>query len=191
MSSPLAYAFWHKPRPGIPLRAYERRLLAFQSSLKRHPPDGLIDALSFREEASPWSKRRSTTYEDWYLVRDFQSLGALNEGAVAKPNRRPHDEIAKDASSGAGGLYRLLRGDLRLQDALFATWINKPSRTPYHTVLQGLAKLAGDGKSDLWQRQMVLGPAPEFCVHSEVPLEPPKSLRATTIRVRLLMETEP
>jgi len=39
--------------------------LAFQSSLKAHPPDGLIDALSFREEVSPWSRRRSTTYEDW------------------------------------------------------------------------------------------------------------------------------
>jgi hypothetical protein len=50
MSSILGYAFWHGPRPGISLRAYERRLLAFQSSLKAHPPDGLIDALSFREE---------------------------------------------------------------------------------------------------------------------------------------------
>src|SRR5580704_2636762 len=49
--SSLAYAFWHKPRLGISLRAYERRLLDFQSSLKKHPPDGLIDALSFREEA--------------------------------------------------------------------------------------------------------------------------------------------
>lgn len=191
MSSLLAYAFWHRPRPGVSRRAYERRLLAFQTSLKKHPPDGLIDALSFREEVSPWSKRRSTTYEDWYLVRDFRSLGSLNDGAVAKPSRRRHDEIAKDASNGAGGLYRLGRADLRLQDALFATWINKPPRTPYQTFLYGLAKLAGDGKTDLWQRQMVLGPAPEFCVHSEIPLEPPKSLRATTIRVRLLTETTP
>src|SRR5580658_6368278 len=133
MSSILGYAFWHRPRPGVSLRAYERRLLAFQSSLKRHPPDGLIDALSFREEASPWSRRRSTTYEDWYLVRDFQSLGTLNDAAVADPNRRPHDEVARDASDGAGGVYRLLGGDLRLQDALLATWIRKPPRTPYQT----------------------------------------------------------
>jgi hypothetical protein len=191
MSSLLAYAFWHKPRPGISLRAYERRLLAFQSSLMRHPPDGLMGALSFREEASPWSKRRSTTYEDWYLLRDFQSLGALNDGAVAKPNRRPHDEIARDASSGAGGLYRMRRGDLRIQDALFATWINKPPRTPYQTFLQRVAELAGESKTDLWQRQMALGPAPEFCVHSEIPLQFPKRLRATTICVRQLTETKP
>jgi hypothetical protein len=190
MSSILGYAFWHRPRPGVSLRAYERRLLAFQSSLKRHPPDGLIDALSFREEASPWSRRRSTTYEDWYLVRDFQSLGTLNDAAVADPNRRPHDEVARDASDGAGGVYRLLGGDLRLQDALLATWIRKPPRTPYQTFLYGLAKLAGDVKTDLWQRQMVLGPAPEFCVHSESPLELPRGFRATAIRVRLLREAK-
>jgi hypothetical protein len=191
MSSILGYAFWHRPRPGISLRAYERRLLAFQSSLKAHPPDGLIDALSFREEVSPWSRRRSTTYEDWYLVRDFQSLGNLNDAAVANPNKRPHDEVAKDASGGAGGLYRLLSDDLRLQDALFATWIRKPSRTPYQTFLYGLAKLAGDGKTDLWQRQMVLGPASEFCIHSESTLELPRDFRAATICVRLLREAKP
>ena len=191
MSSPLAYAFWHTPRPGISLRAYERRLVAFQSTLKKHPPEGLIDALSFREELSPWSRRRSTTYEDWYLVRDFRSLGALNDAAVAEPNRRPHDEVAKDASSGAGGLYRLRNGELRLRDALFATWISKPPRTPYQTFLHDLAKLVGDRKTDLWQRQMVLGRAPEFCVHSERPPELPRRLRATTMRVRLLAETEP
>jgi hypothetical protein len=191
MSPLLGYAFWHKPRPGVSLRAYERRLLAFQSSLKEHPPDGLIDALSFREEASPWSKRRSTIYEDWYLVRDFQSLGTLNDAAVAEPNRRPHDEIAKEASGGAGGVYRMLSGELSLQDALFATWISKPPRTPYQTFLHGLAKLAADRKTDLWQRQMVLGPAPEFCVHSESPLGLPRNFRSTTIRVRLLREAKP
>jgi hypothetical protein len=190
MSSLLAYAFWHKPLPGVSLTAYERRLSAFQSSLREHPPDGLMDALSFREEVSPWSRRRSTTYEDWYLVRDFQSLGALNDAAVAEPNRRPHDEIAKDASDGAGGLYRLRRGELPLRDALFATWISKPPRTPYQTFLHGLAELAPDRKTDLWQRQMVLGPAPEFCIHSKSPLELPRSFRATTIRVRLLREAK-
>src|SRR5579863_8451965 len=57
MSSLLAYTFWHKPRPGVSPRGYQRRLVGFQSSLKKHPPDGLIDALSFREDLSPWSKR--------------------------------------------------------------------------------------------------------------------------------------
>ena len=51
--------------------------------------------------------------------------------------------------------------------------------------------MVGERKTDLWQRQMVLGPAPEFCVHSEIPPELPKSLHATTMRVLLLREAKP
>jgi hypothetical protein len=189
MSTPLGYVFWHKPRPGISQAAYEPKLLAFQGSLKAHPPDGLVDALSFRETASPWSKRLSTTYEDWYLVRDFQSLGALNEAAATNARKRAHDEIAKDASGGAGGLYRRRRGDLPLRDALFATWIRKPARTPYQAFLDGLSKLVGDRRTDLWQRQMVLGQAPEFCVHSRSRLKLPRGFQSVTLPLQLVAET--
>lgn len=191
MPLPLAYVFWHKPRAGTPQRDYEERLLAFHRSLKAHPPQGLVDALSFRGEALPWVKRRSAAYEDWYIVRDFQSLGVLNEAAVSAANRRPHDEIAQDSTVVAGGLYRRRSGDLRLQDALFATWVRKPARTAYEEFFGGLSKLVGDRRSDLWQRQMVLGPAPEFCVHSVVPLELPKGLEPATVLLRLVAEREP
>lgn len=188
MDFPLGYVFWHKPRRGVSELEYERRLLAFQRSLKAHPPEGLAEALSFREDSLPWLGRRSPAYEDWYLVRDFRSLGALNEAAVDQANMRSHDEVAKDASVVAGGLYKLRRGDLRLQDALFATWVRKPARMTYEAFLGGLSRLADDRRTDLWQRQMVLGPAPEFCVHSESPLELPKGLEPATVRLRLVRE---
>lgn len=189
MSSTLGYVFWHRPRPGVSLREYEKKLSGFQTSLKAHPPDGLIDALSFKESASAWSKSRSTTYEDWYLVRDYKSLGALNQSAVADSNAGPHDEIAKEAADGVGGLYRLRWGGLSLRDARFATWLGKPARTPYQSFLDSLSKWTEDRATDLWQRQMVLGPAPEFCVHSKSPLGLPKDGRPLTVRVRLVAET--
>jgi len=188
MSHPLGYVFWHKPHRGISSRAYERRLLGFQGSLRARPPDGLVDVLSFREGALPWSNRRSTTYEDWYLVRDFQSLGALNDAAVNDANKRPHDEVAEGASVLAGGVYTRRRGDLRLQDALYATWVRKPVRAPYEEFLGGLSDSVEGLRTDLWQRQMVLGPAPEFCVHSETPIELPEDLRHASMRVRLVAE---
>jgi len=162
--------------------------LAFQASLKAHPPEGLVDAVSFREDALPWLNRLSGAYEDWYLVRDFQSLGALNEAAVDDANRRSHDQVARDASVVAGGLYRRRHGNLRLQDALFATWVQKPARTTYEEFLSELSKSVGDRRTDLWQRQMVMGPASEFCVHSEGPLELPKGLEPATVRLRLVAE---
>jgi len=188
MPPSLAYVFWHKPLVGASQGEYERRLLAFQRSLKAHPPDGLVDALSFRGEALPWLKRRSPAYEDWYLVRDFRSLGALNEAAVGAANKVAHDEAAKDASVVAGGLYRRRGGDLRLHDSRFATWVRKPAGTAYAEFLDSLSELVRDSKTDLWQRQMVLGPAPEFCVHSGSPLELPKRMERSTVSLRLVAE---
>jgi hypothetical protein len=187
MSLPLAYVFWHKPLRGTSLAAYEKGLSVFHRSLRAHPPNGLVDALCFREDTLPWRRRGSTAYEDWYLVRDFQSLGALNEGA----NRKSHDGIAGAASVVAGGLYRRRRGDLRLQDATYATWVRKPPQTSYEDFLGGLAEMAVGRTTDLWQRQMVLGPAPEFCLHSGSPIEIPKDLRHATLRVRLVAESGP
>src|SRR2546427_1828040 len=94
MGNLLAYLFWHRPRPGTSRGRYEAKLASFQESLKAHRPDGLVDALSFRLRARPWSRRRSLGYEDWYLVRDFRSLGVLNEAAVASQSKRQHDDVA-------------------------------------------------------------------------------------------------
>jgi hypothetical protein len=191
MSPTLGYVFWHRPRPGVPLKEYERKLLAFQRSIKAHPPEGLVDATSFRGRASPWSRSGAATYEDWYLVRDYASLGALNQSAVGGPNARPHDEVAAESADGAGGLYRLRRAGLRLGEARFATWMSKPAGTPYHSFLLVLDKLTRDRKTDLWQRELVLGPAPEFCVHSESALGLPKAYRPMTVRVHTVAETRP
>jgi hypothetical protein len=171
MENLLGYVFWHRPRSGTPRRAYEKKLVAFQESLKAHRPDGFIDALSFRVEGRPWSKRRSKGYEDWYLVNDFGSLGVLNEAAVAGSTRSPHDDIAREAAGGAGGIYKQLRGDIPLREARWATWIRKPAKMPYGEFLGEISMLAGERRRVLWRRQMVLGPAQEFCMHSESPLD--------------------
>jgi hypothetical protein len=185
MSAPLSYVFWHWPRSGVGQRTYERKLVAFQDSLKAHGPDGLMDALSYRVPALPW-RSRSGSFEDWYVVRDFHSLGALNDAAVADASRKAHEEIAKDASGSAGGLYMLRRGDLRLSEARLATWIRKPPGTSYQAFLERLSECVGDRRTDLWQRQMVMGPAPEFCLHSEGRLDLPASFRSRIVPVQLV-----
>jgi len=186
MSASLAYVFWHWPLPGVSLREYERRLAAFQDSLKGRGPAGLEDTLSFRVRAAPWTKPHSGSYEDWYVVDSFGTLGALNDAAVDRANRRAHDKVAAEASGSAGGVYKRLQGDLSLRDARFATWVSKPARTTYQSFFERLADVVGDLRTDLWQRQMVLGPAPEFCLHSEARVELPRAFRAKTLRVSLI-----
>ena len=187
-SSILSYVFWHEPRRTTPRAEYERELLAFQGSLKAHPPPGLVEILSFRETGSPWSKHRRATYEDWYLVRDFRSVGLLNRAAVEGPNKGPHDDVAHDGAAVAGGLYKLLWGSLPLRYARSALWLAKPDGTSYRAFLDGLSELTKDGPADVWQRQMVLGPAPEFCVHSKAPLRPRGRLKHLLLPIHPLSD---
>ncbi len=186
MSAPLGYVFWHWPRPRVGLRKYERKLLTFHDSLTANRPDGMIDVLSFRVRGLPWTTRGPRSCEDWYVVRDFGALGALNEAAVSLANREAHDAVAKDASGSAGGLYRLRRRGPGLGEARFATWVEKPALTTYQAFLEDLQRLAGGRKTDLWQRQMALGPAPEFCIHSEGRLDLPRGWRPRTVRLELV-----
>jgi len=191
MASLFAYVFWHWPRPGVPADVYEAKLASFLHSLRSSGrPAGLVDALSFRVAGPlPWGPQNGNLYEDWYVAESFAALGALNDAAVSGETRGPHDSVARDYMRGAGGILRSLGGDLLLRDARFATWVEKPVGTAYQSFYDEVAAIAGRAgkkeedndtrrrRTDLWRRQMVLGPSPQFCVHSDEGLQFPSNLR--------------
>ncbi|HYB22901.1 MAG TPA: hypothetical protein VED41_03830 [Solirubrobacteraceae bacterium] len=176
----LAYVFWHRPREGVASDAYEQAQLSFHRSLAHSRPTGLRRTALFEIDESPWAlhvsdavrAQAAPAYEDWYLLDDFTSLGILNEAAVGHGHRTAHDEAARRAGAGAGGLYALSEGSRSgsgelaapLGDANVAIWVDRPLGAS-HTAL---GELLGDGmdprNASLWRRQLVLGPAPEFCL---------------------------
>jgi len=175
----LAYVFWHRCREGTDIEAYEQALIAFQRSLARMPPVGMRGSAVFRVGALPWSVGAAlgeepggvtagAGYEDWYLVEDYAALGVLGEAAVGRGHRTSHDRAARGLGWGTASLYRLLEGDARSVSgagaASSATWVSRPLGSPERP----LAELLGDGMdpahASLWQRQLALGPAPEFCL---------------------------
>jgi hypothetical protein len=143
---------------------------------------GLRASVAFKLATTPWLPAPAQelagepgggdgVYEDWYLLEDFTALGVLNEAAVGLGHRSSHDEVARRFGSGAGGLYGLLEGELdgdSLGQATLAVWVSRPPGAPRH----GLGELLGDGMSprgaSLWRRQLVFGPAPEFCLLADV-----------------------
>ncbi len=176
----LAYLFWHRPREGAPAEDYERALETFHRSLHRQPPAGLSTVACYRLTVPPWEEddpadpSRGWLYEDWYLLEDYASLGVLNEAAAGRGHRSRHDEIAALAGPGAGGVYALLEGEpdaASLAGARVAVWVtSRPRAASARAGGAGLgpAELLGDGmdgaSASLWRRQLVLGPAPEFCL---------------------------
>lgn len=195
----LAYLFWHRPRDPASTEAYEQAQLSFHRSLAHNRPFGMCGSASFRVAEIPWlpvgagaeNQPGAPTpgYEDWYLVEDYTALGILNEAAVGHGHRTPHDDAARRFGAGAGGLYGLVEGDRAdlPSAAALAVWVQRPPGSERRP----LGELLGDGMdpqhASLWRRQLVFGPAPEFCLLARevpagvAPARLPEGWSATTL----------
>ena len=158
----IGYFFWHWPSADATLDFYERSLLAFHAALRAHQPDGFKCSSVARVSGAPWIPG-GRGYEDRYLVASFGALGVLNDAAVSEQLRVPHDTVARRASGGIAGVYRLRFGDAASSVNRGATWFSKPGALSYEELSERLAPLLKRGAA-LWQRQMTLGPTPEFCL---------------------------
>lgn len=153
----LAYVFWHRAGRAA---GYEDTLVAFHQELARASLPFLVASAAYRVRGAPWMEDGGG-YEDWYVVRDYADLGLLKEAAIAGRPGTAHDRAAGLATWGAAGLYAVLRGQPPL-DADRVTWFGKPPDAGYPAFLSSLAETAW-----LVQRQLTLGPTPEFCAPGE------------------------
>jgi hypothetical protein len=168
----LAYLFWHRPRPESSAPDYEETIVRFHRSLAHRPPVGLRGTWSFRIDELPWLAASGPEgsaprggYEDWYLLDDYASLGVLNEAAVGRGHRTAHDHAARGLGAGAGGLYCLQDGEeASLGECPAAVWVGRPPGSAEPVLGELLGDGAPAGHTGLWRRQLVLGPAPEFCL---------------------------
>jgi hypothetical protein len=142
----LAYVFWHRPRAGVVPGDYERAQRAFHASIETPSACFRLARLPFADEAG---------YEDWYLVDDWQGLGELNRAAVDRTHRPGHDRAAEMAATGWGGLYELVQGEAVIPEG--TEWLDKPPGEPSAEFIASLPH------QSVWRRQLVLGPALEFC----------------------------
>jgi hypothetical protein len=143
----LAYVFWHRPKADVDRDAYEAAQRAFHETIA--VPSGC-----FRLDALPFDQGGG--YEDWYLVENWAELGALNEVATDSASRGGHDRAAELAADGWGAVYALAHGPTEIP--IGVEWRDKERGRPSADFLDSLPSVA------VWRRQLVLGPAPEFCI---------------------------
>jgi hypothetical protein len=179
----LAYVFWHWKQPGVEAREYEARQRAFHAALAAEPSTGFVGSFSVALSGAPWAAAGADAYEDWYLVRDFAALGHLNEAAVTAARAAPHGAAAAVVAGGTGGLYRLRSGDA-VREPRFAHWFGKPGGMPYAELFAALAPCVAECRGALWQRQLTLGPATEFCLHAAERAPLPGGITALVLPLR-------
>lgn len=170
----LAYVFWHWKRASVTAAEYEDRQRAFHAALASTPPDGFERSSCARLAGAPWAAGGAEAYEDWYLVRDFAALGALKDAAISANRQVAHDAAAAVALGGTAGVYALQAG-AALSAPRHASWFAKPDGLSYRELFAALTPVVRESGAALWQRQLVLGPASELCLHARAPLELPSA----------------
>lgn len=179
----LAYVFWHWPRPGLDAARYEEHLRHFQHSLAAAPVSGFHGSFVSGVRGASWANGGGDAYEDWYLVSGSAALDPLNEAAVSSARQAPHDAAAAAAGGGTGGLYRLRLGSADRTPG-HAAWFSKPDGLSYAALFDRLRPVIEPAGGALWGRQMTLGPAREFCVHTRERCALPAALGALEIPLR-------
>ena len=181
----IAYVFWHWRKRGLPAGDYEKRQRHFHAALTAAPPSGFTGSFSVGIAGADWAAGGDEAYEDWYLVKDFGALGALNEGAVSGTRSGPHDAAAAVAEGGTASIYLLRRGDVMI-DPGYAHWFDKPSGMTYAELAALLDPVVDREEAALWMRQLALGPARELCLHARKKVSLPSPFEAIVLPLRLI-----
>ena len=178
----LAYVFWHWRRPDVESAAYESAQRRFHAALAAAPAEGFVHSHSAALQGATWAAGGGAAYEDWYAVHASAALDSLNLAAISASRQAPHDAAAALAAGGTAGLYTL-RAGVALTAPAHATWFAKPAGMSYAQLDAALRDVVAQGAC-LWMRYMVLGPTPEFCVHSGGQIALPRPLEGLVLTLR-------
>jgi hypothetical protein len=179
----LAYVFWHWRRPDVSVADYEQAQRRFHAALAGDPSPGFLRSCSLAIAGATWAAAGGEAYEDWYLVEGSGALDPLNAAAISASRQAPHDAAAALAAGGTAGLYSLRSGSPGPLPRT-ATWFTKPGGMAYGELFAMLKPVTGEGEAALWGRQMTLGPAPEFCLHTRGPVALPSPLTGLALDCR-------
>ena len=178
----LAYVFYHWKRAEVAAADYEHRLRDFHRALNEAPPPGFSHSWSVALTGAPWANAGGDSFEDWYLVSGSADLDPLDHAAISASRQAAHDKAASGAAGGTAGLYQLKLGTA-LRAPRYSLWFGKPPGWSYAELLERLQGAMGDATA-VWMRRMTLGPALEFCLHSNVPVELPDGISARSFETR-------
>ncbi len=185
MRKPLAFILWHRRKIDVEASDYDRALADFHRTLLDHARQAFLGSAVGVYDSQPWMKGDGEVYEDWYVVRDFTSLGVLNDVAVDSRHRVSHDETAVRVAEAYGGVYQLEAGSSTLIGTHPMTyWLTRPEHVPSAEYLKMLVRKADSCKGLLWRRQLNLGIATEYALQAPEEIDGPDGVVAGIRRSR-------
>ena len=177
----IAYVFWHQKMELVSSKTYENALIMFHRSLYNFGVKGYIGSQTFKIEGAYWMGASESGYEDWYLLEDSGVMDKLNQAAVSGSVKDPHNAAAHMATNLHAGLYVIKSPYLSFFSGKSATWFTKPRDVGLDQIMIS-HRNSNEKLGDLWMRQMVLGPTPEYCFVSEDRIEIPGNLHPVNVK---------
>ena len=171
--------------PGCAAAAYEAAPARFHAALGAAPPPGFLRlALAGARAARPGRRAAAEAYEDWYLLEGSAALDPLNDGGghrlapgAPRCRRRRRRRAARPDSTRSAWARRAAPPGT-------ATWFAKPAGMSYGALFATLEPLVRAQEGALWCRQMTLGPALEFCLHTSRPTRLPAGFAPLALECR-------
>lgn len=183
----LAIVFWNTRKTDISRGRYETSLRAFHDALNSDKPDGFRFSTIFRVEGLPWFKSTSEIYEDWYVIRNFAAMDALDHAVMQTLAKAAHRDLMKSTAGASGAIVGLTKGVARVSHMTYANWLYKPREVSADDFVDSVNRQLPDGKCSLWTRAMALGPT-EHCLLSSGPANLSQKYRATVVRRTLVWQ---
>ena len=183
----LAYVFWHQRNRAVAREEDQARLAEFHRALQAQRPPGFHFSLVLEMARLPWMAEGSEAYEDWYILENSAALDPLDTAAVTGACREPHNQAARLAEHGTGGLYRLKIEKIdttHLAAIRYTNWFSKPAGMSYDSLYNLLHQSQIERQGTLWQRQMTMGPALEFCLHSSQKIAEMEEIKSVQVEVQ-------
>ena len=166
----LAYTIWHWPRQAVERGVYEAQHRRFHAALAQQPAPGYRASQRARVTCLPWANEGKDVYQDRYFVDSWSVFDGLEPHALSGARQDPHRHVATAVGGAVAGMYGLRAGTC-LKAPRWNYWFSKPHGMTYDDLEATLGPVLN--RAGLWGRRLVLGPTPEFCVESEVPVELP------------------
>jgi hypothetical protein len=167
----LHFVFFHWPQLTVDRGVYKERLMHFHERLREAlPRAGYPGSVVFEMDNPPGVLFQGRLFSDWYAVNAWNFIERFKTTAVGEVVTE-HNAVAQWMAGGAGAMYDVRGGTNAPPVAARSSyWFSKPPGMSYAALDAQLAPLIAMPDVTLWQRQLVLGPTPEFVLTSPEPL---------------------
>ncbi len=136
----------------------------------------------------PWFTTGNEVYEDWYVLKNFAGIDALNEAVANGQSMQSHRFLMRNTARASAAIVGLAGGKAKVFDLTEAYWTSTPQGMTSADFVAGTTNQARNTGMSVWIRSLALGPR-EQLVLAKAPIS--ERLANDTVHLQRQLEWRP